>query len=125
MRQLKRSRLSTYYVKNRSTEKNNEGVPTDVYSEAFSVKGEIWPATSKRQVEMYGDRISNISNMRIPGRYTITLAGKNVISVLLEGGNVIKPGDGLCVYAQPDQDPDYRVLSITPYKPLKMEIERI
>ena len=125
MRQLKRSRLSTYYVKNRTTEKNNEGVTTDIYSEAFSVRGEIWPATSKRQVEMYGDRITNISNMRITGRYTITLAGKNVISVLLEDGGVIKPGDGICVLAGPDQDPDYRVLSITPYKPLKMEIERI
>ena len=63
--------------------------------------------------------------MRITGRYTITLAGKNVLSVLLEDGNTIKPGDGMCVFAQPDQDPDYRVLSITPYKPLKMEIERI
>ena len=110
MRQLKRSRLSTYYVKNRTTEKNNEGVTTDVYGEAFSVEGEIWPATSKRQVEMYGDRINDIANMRITGRYELVLTEKGVMRIVREDESVISLGDGICVYAQPDQDPDYRVL---------------
>ena len=125
MRQLKRSRLSTYYVRNRTTEKNSEGVTTDVYGEAFPVKGEIWPATSKRQVEMYGDRANGISNMRITGKYTLVMGEKRVLSIMLEDGSSIKLGDGVCVYAGADQEPDYRVLSITPYEPIKMEIEKI
>lgn len=125
MRQLKRSRLSTYYVKNRVTEKNSEGVTTDVYGEAFPVEGEIWPATSKRQVAMYGDRINDISNMRITGKYTLVMSEKRALNVVREDGSVIALGDGVCVYASADQDPDYRVLSITPYEPIKMEIERI
>lgn len=125
MRQLKRSRLSTYYVKNRVTEKNSEGVTTDVYGEAFPVEGEIWPATSKRQVAMYGDRINDISNMRITGKYTLVMSEKRILNVVREDGSVIALGDGVCVYASADQDPDYRVLSITPYEPIKMEIERI
>lgn len=125
MRQLKRSRLSTYHVKNRTTEKNNEGVTVDVYGEAFPIRGEIWPATSKRQVEMYGDRINGISNMRIVGRYTVLMSEARVMSIVREDGSAIKLGDGVCVYAGADQEPDYRVLSITPYEPIKMEIEKI
>lgn len=124
MRQLKRSRLSTYYVRNRTTEKNSEGVTTDVYGEAFPVEGEIWPATSKRQVEMYGDRVSDIANMRITGRYTLVMTENRGLSVVREDGSEIKLGDGVCVLAAQDQEPDYRVLSITPYEPIKMEIER-
>lgn len=124
MRQLKRSRLSTYYVRNRTTEKNNEGVTTDAYGEAFPVEGEIWPATSKRQVEMYGDRVSDIANMRITGRSTLVMTENRGLSVVREDGSEIKLGDGVCVLAAQDQEPDYRVLSITPYEPIKMEIER-
>lgn len=125
MRQLKRSRLKTYHIRNRTTEKNNEGVTSDIYGDAFPVQGEIWPATSKRQVELYGDRVSDIANMRITGRYTILIGGKRVLNIRREDGSVIRLGDGVCVYVSPDEEPDYRVLSITPYMPIKLEIEKI
>lgn len=125
MRQLKRSRLKTYHIRNRTTEKNNEGVTSDIYGDAFPVQGEIWPATSKRQVELYGDRISDIANMRMTGRYTILIGGKRVLNIRREDGSVIRLGDGVCVYVSPDEEPDYRVLSITPYMPIKLEIEKI
>lgn len=125
MRQLKRSRLKTYHIRSRTTEKNNEGVTSDIYGDAFPVQGEIWPATSKRQVELYGDRISDIANMRITGRYTIVIGGKRVLNIRREDGSVIRLGDGVCVYVSPDEEPDYRVLSITPYMPIKLEIEKI
>lgn len=125
MRQLKRSRLKTYHIRNRTTEKNNEGVTSDIYGDTFPVQGEIWPATSKRQVELYGDRINDIANMRITGRYTILIGGKRVLNIRREDGSVIRLGDGVCVYVSPDEEPDYRVLSITPYMPIKLEIEKI
>lgn len=34
-------------------------------------------------------------------------------------------GDGLCVYVGANDDPDYKIISIRPYKPLKLEVERI
>lgn len=98
-------------------------MPSDVFSEAYPVRCEIWPATDKRQVEEYGDRISGISNMRMPGQYEISLNGK-VPELLFASGFSVKPGDGVCVLADADEEPDYLILSITPYQPVKLEIER-
>lgn len=125
MRQLKRSRLQTVYIRPRATEKNDEGVSIDVYGEAFSVLAEIWPATSRRQVELYGDRLTGISNMRIPGWSWFESDG-TAMTVILDNGNSIKTGDGVCVYSgsEEGQTPDFRILSITPYQPVLMEIER-
>lgn len=123
MRQLKRSRLKDYYIRPRSVKKDDEGVPSEVFGSAFPVRGEIWPATSTRQIETYGDRIKNISNMRIVSRFTLQLLN-NVPVLILPGDLLIRPGDGLCVLAGPEDLPDFRVLSITPYEPVKLEIER-
>lgn len=123
-RQLKHSRLKHYAVKNLIPATDTEGVTSETFPDpAFTVKGEVWPATGKRQVEMYGDRVNGISNMRIVGQYELTTSG--AFSCIVIDDHTIRQGDGVYVLADPEtQDPDYRVISITPYQPVKMEIER-
>ena len=122
-RQLKRSRLRSFYIRTRSVTKDSEGVPSESYGTAFAVKGEVWPASGKRQIEEYGDRISGISNMRLVGQYDLELEGSVPVIKLLSG-SVIRPGDGICILAASDAEPDYKVLTITPYQPALLEIER-
>lgn len=34
-------------------------------------------------------------------------------------------GDGICIYARPDQDPDYRIVAINPVGHLKIMLEKL
>lgn len=122
MRRLKQTRLRTFLLRPKVVTKDNEGVPVITFGDGTLVRGEIWPATSRRQVEQYGDRISGIQNMRVVGEYTITSNDAGV-SVTFEDGTIIRPGDGVHVYRDAEQEPDYKVLSVTQYYPLRMEVE--
>ena len=126
-RQLKHSRLRSFAVRNLVVEKDAEGVTSETFpleADPITVKGEIWPATSKRQAEMYGSRLDGISNFRIAGQYSsVTDAGR--IGVKLPDGAAVYTGDGLYVLADPlTEEPDYRIISVTPYEPVLMEVER-
>lgn len=126
-RQLKHSRLRSFAVRNLVIEKNSEGITSETFplaGDPITVKGEIWPATSRQQIEMYGARLNGISNFRIVGQYSsITDAGR--IGIQLPDDSIIRTGDGLYVLADPLTDePDYRIISITPYEPVRMEVER-
>ena len=120
---IKRSRLQTIYLKARTVAKDNEGVPTESFGEAVEMKAEVWPVSARRQVEMYGDRASGISNARIQGAYTIISGAP--LQIQFENGSTLKIGDGVCVNVGSTGTPDYRVLTITPYRPVHLEIERI
>lgn len=54
-------------------DKDNEGNTIPKYSEHINIKGEIWPASSKLQAEMYGLRIVNIQNMLYQGKENINI----------------------------------------------------
>ena len=126
-RQLKRSWLRSFAIRNLFIDKDGEGVTSETFplsADPITVKGEIWPATSKRQAEMYGARLNGISNFRIVGQYSSVTDG-NRIGIRLSDDCVFYTGDGLYVLADPlTEEPDYRILSITPYEPVRMEVER-
>ena len=124
MRRLKQTRLRDFLLRPKIVTKDSEGVPVISYGDGALVRGEIWPATSTRQVEQYGDRIRGIQNMRLVGEYVVTSDDAGV-AVTFEDGTVIRPGDGVHVYRDADEEPDYTVLSVTQYYPLKMEVEAL
>ena len=70
-RRIKRDRLQTIYFRNRTVTKDNEGVPIESFETAFERSAEVWPAGGRRQIEQYGDRIANIANARVQGKYTL------------------------------------------------------
>lgn len=123
MRRMRQTRVKTFYIRPRSVTKDSEGVPIVSYGIARPVQGEIWPAESKRQIEQYGDRISDIANMYIQGYYIVTLENDTPV-IRMQDGTVIRMGDGICIYAGETDQPDYTVLSFTPYTPLRLEVER-
>lgn len=98
----------TYYLKPKTIITDNEGGKYPGYSlTATEIKANIWPASSKLQVEMYGLRINSILNM------------------LYDGPLDIKEGDGICVYVDSTKDPDYKVISKKTYSHSVMELEKI
>lgn len=124
IRRLKQTRVRSFYIKKRNVAKDNEGVPIITFGEPVEVKGEVWPATSKRQIETYGDRINDIANVHIQGQYTIAEQNGAVVAVLADD-ITLELGDGFYVYRDKDEPtPDYIILSITEYQPLKLEVER-
>ena len=120
-RRIKRDRLQTIYIKNRTVTKDNEGVPEESFGEPFSREAEVWPAGGKRQIEQYGDRLANIANVRVQGKYT---TGADM-SITFEDGNTITAGDGVCILTGEAGAPDYRVLSIELTRPVHLEVERV
>lgn len=60
---LKNSRLKPYNLKRFKKTVTNEGLAKEGYAdEVEEVMLELWPATSKLQSEIYGDRINDILN---------------------------------------------------------------
>lgn len=124
IRRLKQTRVRSFYIKKRNVAKDNEGVPVISFGEPVEVKGEVWPATSKRQIETYGDRINDIANVHLQGQYTITEQNGAVVAVLADD-ITLELGDGFYIFRDKDEPtPDYIILSITEYQPLKLEVER-
>lgn len=123
IRRLKQTRVRSFWIKKRNVAKDNEGVPVISFGEPVEVKGEVWPATSKRQIETYGDRINDIANVHIQGQYTI--AEQNGAVAVLADDITLELGDGFYIFRDKDEPtPDYIILSITEYQPLKLEVER-
>lgn len=124
MRRLKLTRLQTFYVRQRIVSRDNEGVQIVSWGPAIELKGEVWPANDRRSIESYGDRITGIQSVWLQGQYMLTFES-GVSKVLLRGPNyLLSLGDGICFEAGPEDEPDYQVLSFTPYDLLKLEIER-
>ena len=112
------------WIKKRNVAKDKEGGPVRSFGEPVEVKGEVWPATSKRQIETYGDRINDIANVHLQGQYTITEQNGAVVAVLADD-ITLELGDGFYSFRDKDEPtPDYIILSITEYQPLKLEVER-
>ena len=121
---MKRSRLQTMYLKPAIREKNAEGTLTIYYGIAVHFVGEWWPAGGKLQAELYGQRLPYIRNVRVEGDY------KEIVEVDGRPGYrfanfTIHEGDGICLNCASHDGPDYRIVAITPHKPILMELERI
>lgn len=122
---IKQSRLEEIFFRKRVSEKDKEGSSYETWGAAFPVMAEVWPASGKVQAQQYGERLSYIRNVRLEGSYTITGDAKGRAMYKTTSGLSIQEGDGICLYVDPKNEPDYRIISIKPYRPLKMEIEKI
>lgn len=123
-RRMRRDRMQTMYVKSRAVEKDNEGGTFETYpGEAVKIKGEQWPASGKVQAQMYGERLAYIRNVKIVGKYQqIVTDGK--IGYQFADGTIVYELDGICIDVPGTEDPDYKIISIKPHKPLFLEVEK-
>lgn len=121
---LKRNRIKQYYFRKAVPRKDGEGNSYVEYEKSISFTGEVWPAGGKIQAELYGNRLSYIRNMRIDEKYTIKEDEKGIIHYIYDNGVDIVEGDGMCLYVSADAMPDYKVISIKPYRHLRLEVEK-
>ncbi len=123
---MKRSRTKEYFCRKAVPVKDREGGTSLEYRPSVAFIGEVWPAGGKMQAEQYGDRLGYIRNIKIQGKYGISPDEKGRLHyVFPETGLDIMEGDGLCLYVPGDAPPDYRVISIRPYAPLRLEAEKL
>lgn len=123
---MRRSRIKGYYCRKAVTVRDREGGTSLEYQPSVPFSGEVWPAGGKIQAEQYGDRLGYICNVRIQGRYEVTQDERGRLHyVFPETGLDITERDGLCLYVPGDAPPDYRIISIRPYTPLRLEAERL
>ena len=121
---IKQSRLKNYYIRQSKIEKDSEGGKISVHGEAVPFMGVVWPASGKMQAEIYGQRLSYILNVKIDGKYVVNPDGKKN-GYIFDSGLTLCEGDGACIYVSPEDEPDYKIISIKPYTPLHMEVEKI
>ena len=131
---FKTLRTKTIKIAHRVTVKDSEGVPIVMYGEPATFKCEMWPAQSELQVKTYGERVNAMFNVKLRGAYQI----ESDQSYTFDSGYNLREGDGVFVYREPEgvtgegpvgvtgsETPDYKVISIKPYKPLRLEIEKL
>lgn len=104
---MRRSLMKDYHLRKRVVKKDKEGGSVVSYEAAVPIKATIWPASGKVQAEMHGERLAYIKNMEYEGKETM------------------REGDGICVFVDPENDPDYKIISIKEYSPMLMELEKI
>lgn len=121
-RRLKQTNVREIVFRPRIVTKDDEGVPVISWGDPITCKGEIWPATSTRQIEQYGDRASGIQNAVVEGDYTIANVSGTLQAQRADGA-VLRLGDGVYVFANVAGDPDYEILSIRDADPLRLEVE--
>ena len=104
---LKKSRLKPYNLKRFKKIVTNEGAAKEGYTdEVEEVRLELWPATSKLQSEIYGERVNDILNAN---------SSKDVD---------INVKDGVCI--ESEMDVTHRVISKKVYsKHQVLELERV
>lgn len=120
---LKRNRLQTVIHKPAVLQKDSEGNTYVSYGSPSELKAEVWPAGGKVQAERYGLRLPNIRNLRLEERYQETEKdGKPAF--ILESGTAISANDGICFAVNAEEEPDYQIVGIYPYRFLTLEIER-
>lgn len=122
---MRRKRVQEFYLRNRETVKDGQGSTYEEYAEPVLFRGEVWAAGGKVQAEMYGERLSYIRNVRIQGKYVITTDRKGVVHYVYPDGVDVSESDGVCLYVSKDSKPDYKIISVKPYEPLRLECEKI
>lgn len=86
----------------------------------------MWAGGGRLQTEMYGVRLPNIRNLRLDGTYREVPGESGELSYFVtQKDNVfdITVNDGLCLYS--DDEPDYKVVAIYPYRFLTLEVEKL
>ncbi len=122
---IRRSRVKTFYLRKTLYLKDREGNSYKEYESAVELSGEIWPANGKAQSEMYGKRLNYIMNVKIDGKYSIVPDTKGILHYKFDENFDIVEGDALCIFVPKESKPDYEIISVKPYKPLRIEVERI
>ncbi|MBR2259728.1 MAG: hypothetical protein IJ899_20795 [Blautia sp.] len=108
--------------------KDREGSSYEDWGDPVAVTGEAWPASGEVQAKTYGERLAYIYNVRLDGAYTVEPDGSGRLHYVLADGTRIQEGDGITIFKSASGEltkPEYKIVSVRPYRFLKMEVERL
>ncbi|MGM0214966.1 hypothetical protein [Enterococcus sp. AZ109] len=109
---LREQDLRTCYLKKRIVKTDDEGNSIHVYSKARTqFKMNVQSAGGKVAAEIYGERLPYMKACKYQG------------NILAEGKN---EGDGVCVFADKDSEPDFKIVAIQTFSQhLNVTLERL
>ncbi len=122
-RRMMRKRTQTFHLKNRTVKKDREGNTYEEYGLPVPFTGKQWPAGGKVQAEIYGKKLPYIRNLKVKGTYAVEQRN-GVTYYVFSDKLAFAELDGICLDVPAESGPDYKIISITPYEPLRMEVER-
>ena len=145
-----KSSSSCFKRRKRIVKKDKEGSTSTEYGAASSILGESWPASGKVQAEQYGQRLNYIRNVRLDekGRLHYILENGQDLEeldgicmykipekerafeekALVIGTGILNVGGKALLVSTKTKiiyKPDYKIISIKPYRFLTLEVERI
>ncbi|MGN1146498.1 MAG: hypothetical protein ACI4R5_08600, partial [Acetatifactor sp.] len=115
-----------YYLKNKAVEQDErEGGRFETFSAPIAIMANIYDDTGGTTPTALGVTREYKKVMLLDVPYTIQYDTDNKQERYLFNGNSMAVGDGICVYVLPENNPDFRVVSISPAGHLVCRLERI
>lgn len=97
---LKKSDLSTVYLKRMGATQDSEGNDVVGYEEPIELLMNVQSASGTTNATIYGSKLSSMKSCKYQG-------------------NELKEGrdekSGICLYVSKDEEPDYKIVSIQPF----------
>ena len=91
---MRRKQMKTYQLRKRLVEKNSEGGDVVSWAVAVPIDATIWQAGGAVQAQLYGEHLAYIKNMEY------------------HGTEDVQENDGICVYVEGAEPPDYIIKAI-------------
>lgn len=118
----------TCYLRKRVVQKAADGGKYAAYAEeAVEILATIYSGQGQVKEGMAGAALQYQRKLLMDDAFKITVEnGIETFQVTDKGGNhfTLAAGDGICLYAAPEQSPDYKIAAIFPVGHLKILLEK-
>lgn len=125
---MKLRNKKVYYLRRRIVRKTPDGEKYADYAEAVEISATSYSGQGQIQEGMSGAVQQYQRKLLMDDVYTVSVEdGVETYHIIDKNRNQISmaAGDGICLYAAPDQSPDYKIMSIIAVGHLKILLERL
>lgn len=119
---MKQSRIAIKYLRNKTVTKDSEGVTSETWGDPIGITCEFWSSSSSLEREISGQYLNDTKQMRLCGSYEIVTEGNHEKYVF--DGFSIREGDGICLYTNSSNPPDYIVVGADPERFLLLTLAK-
>lgn len=119
---MKVSRLTTKYLRNKVVTKDNEGATLVSWATAIPFECEYWVNTSYLEPQVQGQELGGEFYMHLDGEYSVSSVGNHQVYTFDTFS--LCEGDGVNLFNDSTDKPDFIIQGITAYKPLMISLVR-
>lgn len=114
------------YLKKKVVVKGKDGEKyAEFSSEALRIRATIYSGRGQMQEGQTGNVQQWEKKMLCDEPYTVTVENGVETYWFKDKGYSMAVGDGICIYAAPEQQPDYRIIAIQPFSHLRIILEKL